>query len=261
LLLLRSAFWTEADLDSAGKSRKETIKREVIFFRVKRAGMRSVGGMRRGRDGLLVTVGAALAIIVLLVLQSVIDIGPLSTRTVTLTVTTSDAHAVQVANAYAAHLAHLSARTNATAIRGDYESNATLEWNGNGQTYGVQGTYSGGGNIVILWGSTISRSKNASVSIENESIGVSKGDVYVVNSTLDLQGWEYCGTSSPIFVGDVNGSVLVVGHLSGTVIAQDFYAHVSNNSSSSWLITRETWNFTQLDEPPLPDCFPFPGLN
>jgi hypothetical protein len=247
LVLLISAPLKKRDLDEAGKAKRETIKRKAIFFRIRRADMRSVGGKRRGRDGLLVTLGAALALIVLLVLQSVIGIGLPSTRTVTLTVTTSDAYTVQVANAYAAHVAEMSGRE-ISALAGGYEGNATIEWVGNAG--GLRGNYSGAQNIKILWGGTIAKFKNFSVSSEHESIGVSKGDVYVVNSTLDFQGWEYCGC--------ISFNPAVVGNANGSVIAQDVYEQVSNSSSSSWLITRETWNFTQVNEPTY-GCIPFPS--
>jgi hypothetical protein len=218
--------------------------------------MQSVGGKRRGRDGLLVTLGAALALIVLLVLQSVIGIGLLSTRTVTtsstvtLTTTTSDAYTVPVASAYALHAWQLGGRDPAV-IAGGYESNATIEWV-SGTPAGFRGSYSGTQNIETLLDISIARFKNFSASIENESVGVSRGDDYVVNSTLAFQGWEYCSTGYSF-------NPTVLHNASGSLIAQDVYEYVSNNSSSSWLITRETWNFTQLSEPTY-GCFPFPGF-
>jgi hypothetical protein len=186
--------------------------------------------------------GLALIVVFLLVLQ------PIISGTQQGTTTTSNAYTAQVTNAYATHVALLSARKAATVADG-YESNATIDWTG--AVGDMVGTYSGAGNIAVLWASTIGSLKNFSMSSEHESIGVGTGGTYVVNSTLDLLGWEYCNPSS-----GVSG----VASLNGTVIAQDVYQHVSNGNSSSWLIVRETWNFAQFDEPKLGSgCIPFPS--
>jgi Na+-transporting NADH:ubiquinone oxidoreductase subunit NqrD len=84
--------------------------------------------MQRERDGILIGSGAGLTLIILLVLQSFIGSGLFSTRTVTVTVTNSDAYE-QVSDAYAYHLMVLNAR-NINAVPGEYESNATVEWRG-----------------------------------------------------------------------------------------------------------------------------------
>jgi hypothetical protein len=156
------------------------------------------------------------------------------------TVTAQDAYLEgEVANAYATHVAQLSAR-DITALAGGYESNATVDWTTGSTTaltpigfYISPGTFSGAVNIAILWGSTIGKFINFSVSDEHQSIGI-KGDVFLVNSTLDFRGWTYCDSS----VGSE-------GTMNGSVVAQDVYEHVSN--SSSWFIARESWNFTQFN--------------
>ena len=78
-------------------------------------------------------------LIVLLVLQSFIGSGLISTRTVTLTVTTSDAYE-QVSDAHGNHLMELNdtvcvvggqcSLVDMSAVIGDYEDNATVEWLG-----------------------------------------------------------------------------------------------------------------------------------
>lgn len=87
------------------------------------------------------------------------------------------------------------------------------------------GNFSGSNNIGIALGSFIGKFINFSVSTESQSIEA-KGNVSVVNSTLGFQGYSS-----------------VVGRVNGTIVAQDVYTH----AGSSWLIARETWNFTQFN--------------
>jgi hypothetical protein len=161
-------------------------------------------------------------LIVLLVTQSLVGSGLFSTRTVSMTVTTSDAYE-QVASAYAGHIAQLSSRDIPALAKG-YQSNATIEWVG--AVPGMTGNYSGAPNIEILWGSFIGKFINFSLSNEYQSIGV-EGNGSVVNSTFDFRAYSS-----------------VVGNVHGTVIAQDAYEH----AGVSWLIARETWNVTQFSE-------------
>jgi hypothetical protein len=152
-----------------------------------------------------------------------------STITATVTVTTSDAYE-QVANAYADHLEQLSAR-NIPAIPSGYESNATVDWTGvtpgmTGNNPGLAGNYSGSASISILMGAFIGRLSNFSLANENQILGVGPNGSVVVNSTFNFRGYDALG-----------------GNINGTVIAQDEYERVGG---SSWLIARETWNFTQF---------------
>ena len=175
---------------------------------------------RRTRDGILAASGAALMLAVLLVVQSFVGSGLFSTKTVTVTLTTSDAYE-QVADAYASHLEQLSARNIPAAVSG-YESNATVEWTG--VVAGMNGNYSGAANIeILLGGDFFGKLINSSLSNEYQSVGVN-GKVPVVNSTFNFQGYSS-----------------VEGNVNGTIVAQDTYEHVGN----SWLIAHEVWNFTQ----------------
>jgi ketosteroid isomerase-like protein len=176
---------------------------------------------RRTREGILVASGAAVLLVALLVLQSILGSGLFSTKTVTVTLTASDPYE-QVASAYATHLEQLRAR-NISAIPSGYKSNATVEWTG--VDPGMNGNYSGAGNIKILWGSFIGKFTNFSLSNEYQSIQVD-GDFSVVNSTFDFRGYDSA-----------------VGMLNGSVVAQDVY----ENAGGSWLIVRETWNFIQFN--------------
>ena len=174
---------------------------------------------RRTREGILVASGAAVMLVVLLVLQSLLGSGLLSTKTITVTLTTSDPYE-QVASAYASHLAQWSAG-NISAVASGYESNATVEWTG--VVPGLNGNYSGTGNIKILWGDFFGKLLNSSLSNEHQSVGAT-GSVPVVNSTFDFHGYS-----------------AIEGKVNGTVLAQDTYEHVGN----SWLIAHEVWKFTQ----------------
>jgi hypothetical protein len=179
---------------------------------------------RRTRDGILVASGAVLMLAVLLVVQSLVGSGLLSTKTVTATVTTSNPDE-QVANAYADHLLLLPFSGHyASALVGEYEANATIEWTGI-EAAGT-GNFSGSNDIGIALGSFIGKFINFSVSAESQSIEA-KGNVSVVNSTLSFRGYSS-----------------VVGQVNGTIIAQDVYEHASG---SSWLISREIWNFTRFN--------------
>jgi len=173
--------------------------------------------------------GAAAVLVALLVLQSLFGSGLLTTKTVTVTATTSDAYE-QVDNAYANHLEQLSAR-NIPAIPSGYASNATVDWTGvtpgmTGNNPGLAGNYSGSASIAILMGSFIGRLSNFSLANENQILGVEPNGSVVVNSTFNFRGHDAVG-----------------GNINGTVIARDVYERVDG---SSWLIARETWNFTQF---------------
>ncbi len=179
---------------------------------------------RRTRDGILAASGAALMLAVLLVVQSFVGSGLLSTKTVTATVTTTNPNE-QVANAYADHLLLLPFSGHyASALASEYEANATIEWTGI-EAAGT-GNFSGSNNIEIALGSFIGKFVNFSFSAESQSIEA-KGNLSVVNSTLSFRGYSS-----------------VVGQVNGLIVAQDVYEHVG----SSLLISRETWNFTQFNE-------------
>lgn len=190
-------------------------------------------GYGRERDGIMIGIGAALALAVLIVLQSFIGSGLFGVRTVTIVTTSNDYKFEYVSNSYANHLTQLTTRSISAVVSG-YESNATVEWTGltpgkTGNSPGIAGNYSGSASIAILTGEFIGRLANFSLSNENEVLGAGNNGSVVVNSTLDFRGYDPVG-----------------GKISGTIIAQDVYEQVGNSSSSVWLIARETWNFTQF---------------
>ncbi len=178
--------------------------------------------MQRERGGILVGAGAGLTLIVLLVLQSLIGSGLLSTRTVTET-TTAAASTVpdaydQVAGANAIHLLLLDSR-NASALLSEYESNATIEWTG--VVPAMAGNYSGSNEIGTLLDDFPGVMANLTLSNESQTMSGVRAGYWIVNSTF---GWS--GYSSRD------------GFVNGVIDATDSYAQVGN----TWLIARETWN-------------------
>jgi hypothetical protein len=180
----------------------------------------------RDRQVGLIGVGAGLALVVLLVLQSQIGTGLLSARTVTSKTTAAESTFPgaynQVSGTYANHLLMLQSRS-ASELVGEYGSNATIEWKG---IPGLSGIYAGNGNIGILLRSFVGRFVNLSVSNESQTLGP-RGDDWVVNSTFDIHGYS-----------------TVVGRFNATIAAQDSYVH----AAKSWLIANETWNYLKYDE-------------
>ncbi|HUK75023.1 MAG TPA: hypothetical protein VLU99_04460 [Nitrososphaerales archaeon] len=182
----------------------------------------------RGREGILVGVGAALTLVVLLVLQSLIGSGLFSTRTLTSTTTVTSVSTVpgayeQVSSSYANFLSLLGSR-NAAALEGEYESNATVVWEG--AAPGFAGNYSGTSNIEILLSALFTNIvPEFKVSNETHTIGP-EGSTWVVNSTFDFAG---------------NGTA--TGKVWGLIAASYSFPHVGG----TWLISQETWNFLEYN--------------
>ena len=178
--------------------------------------------MQREREGILVGAGAGLTLIVLLVLQSLIGSGLLSTRTVTTTTTAAvstvpDAYD-QVAGANAIHLLLLDSR-NVSALLSEYESNATVEWTG--VVPAMARNYSGSNEIGTLLDDFPGVMANLTLSNESQTILGVRAGYWVINSTFSWSGYSSRD-----------------GFVSGMIDATDSYSQVGN----TWLIARETWN-------------------
>lgn len=176
----------------------------------------------RGREGLLVGAGAGLMLIVLLVLQSLIGSGLLSTRMVTTTATVTTPLPAgdynQVVSAYTNHLSVLSSR-NVSALLSGYESNSTVEWTG--EAAGLQGNYTGEGIGRVLT-TLLGHMVNFTLSNETQPLVGVQGRYWSVNSTFHWAGYS-----------------TVDGILTGTIAAEDSYVHVGD----TWLIASETWTW------------------
>lgn len=189
----------------------------------------------REHDALLISAGAAVTLIILLVLQSSLGSGLLSFRTVTM----EPIGYAQVAGAYSSHLVNLDSR-NITALVEGYERNATVEWtqsqsNGSNYRLGPIGNYTGWGEIQILLQNQFGRvTKNFSISDESQSISPD-GSTWLVDSAFH-----------------VNAYNPVLGNINATVVAQDWYTQVFKqpalgvSPAGSWLISREIWNYTSF---------------
>ena len=182
----------------------------------------------RERDGVLVGAGAGLILIVLLVLQSFIGSGLLSTRTVTSTTTvttTSTAMGAyeQVAGAYENYLSMLNS-SEASALQSDYERNATVVWTG--ASPGLAGTYTGSSNIEILLSQFLA-AVAPKLAITNETHTIDpEGSTWIVDSRFDFAG-----------------NSTIVGTVSGIIAANCSYT----DNDNSWLISRQVWNFLEYD--------------
>jgi hypothetical protein len=119
---------------------------------------------------------------------------------------------------------------NMSAVGGEYESNATVEWVG---PVDVAGNYSGSKDIGIMLASFIGKlNSNFSLSNEYQSVGEVRGsNAWMVNSTLNTHGFD-----------------AAVGNVSGTVVVKDF-THTQTIRGSSR--GKFFWNFTRFNVPPL----------
>jgi len=182
----------------------------------------------REHDGVLLGAGAGLTLVVLLLLQSFIGSGLLSTRTVTSTTTittTSTAMGAyeQVAGAYEGYLSTLNS-SKASALQSDYERNATIVWTG--ASPGLAGTYAGSSNIEILLSQFLTDLvPKLTITNETHTIGP-EGSTWIVDSTFDFAG-----------------NSTIVGKVSGIIAANCSYT----DNDNSWLISRQVWNFLEYD--------------
>jgi hypothetical protein len=180
--------------------------------------------------GALIGAGAGITLIILLILQSFIGSGLLSTKTVTSTTTITATSTVpdaydRVASIYLDYVSMLNTG-NVIALAGEYESNATVEFAGVGPP-GLVGNYTGPHNIMELLDVFLTRlATGFFVSNETHTIGPD-GSIWVVNSTFHF-----------------GGNSTISGVVYGTIAAEYSYAYVNSN----WLIARQTWNFTEYNE-------------
>jgi hypothetical protein len=188
----------------------------------------------RKSEGILIGTGAGLAMIVLLVLQSVTGGALFGTKTVTITATTTQQPEGVVSGLFAEHMLLLDSR-NVSAIVGQYEGNATITWTSDGQCEcnSLNGNYTGIANIThlmnqLLFGTNANGSGFGMQSFMAENLTqkiAATSDVSVmVNSTFAI----------------VEHSI-AQGNINGTISAQNSYVYSASNRT--WLISRESWNF------------------
>lgn len=188
----------------------------------------------RERDGMLIGVGAGLALIVLLVLQSLIGSGLLGTKTVTATATSIQQPAGLASGLLAEHMLLLDSR-NVSAVVGQYEGNATIAWTSEGQCEcdGLNGDYAGAANITQL--------------MKQLLLGVNANGYGFGTESFMAEDLAQTGAVASSVSVMVNSTFVIVeqsiaqGKINGTVSAQDSYAYSA--TARTWLISRESWDF------------------
>jgi hypothetical protein len=162
-----------------------------------------------------------------------------STTEATLTTTSTSvstsliAYDQQVTDSFAKHMLLLSER-NATAIVSQYEENATVTWMG--QTNGLGGFYNGTKVIFILMNvSFIGRGGSISIGNAAHRIMEMPGDSAMLNSSFAIHVRDYGVGLQGRFVTTFNA----------TISAQDLFVYSASNHA--WLISQETWNFTNFN--------------
>lgn len=180
----------------------------------------------------MVGVGAGLALIVLLVLQSFTGSGFFGTKTetVTSTVTSTERAFDSVNGSFAEHMTLVGSK-NVSAIMSQYDRNAIVNWNG--EAVGLAGTYIGAYNVSLL----LNRFFETFVS------GTGGGPFVIANvtRTIAVTAEGYATVNSTF---SFSGQSTQWGPSSGTISAQDSYAYSA--AAGIWLISRETWTFVSF---------------
>ena len=144
--------------------------------------------------------------------------------TSTTTTATSQSHAPPpgVLTAFDTHLSRITSRDIPTVLT-DYQDSATVVWAGSAG--GEEGTYSGSGNIRLLYSAALSSASQIIVT-PSDIVQVNKSSSQVVvNSTLGLKGVS-----------------TYIGNFNGTVAASITYVYANGH----WLISHEYWNYKSL---------------
>ncbi|MDG7005370.1 MAG: hypothetical protein JRM86_00360 [Nitrososphaerota archaeon] len=184
--------------------------------------------MNREHDVVLVGAGAALTLIILLVLQSFIGGGLLSTRTETSTVTST--LTIQPAlNPVVDQWAYYLGARDVTQLADMYAQNASVTWEG--VAGGLTGVYQGLPDIKILLGVTVGKETAAVAKIGNYS-------QTVVNPSDD----------NVTFSLTVNGTSIVQGAFLFKVnVSQEWsYSAAAGQvgQQQQWQIAKENGNYT-----------------
>src|SRR2546422_949437 len=141
-----------------------------------------------------------------------------TTSSTTLAVITLD-----VNSAVNQHLAGVTAR-NVQSLLQDYSNNALVVWSG--QAQGLQGNYSGQGNIGFLYSAAFGTAETLNLKSSNIAQTVNQPTLKTVALGINITG-----TSQ------------VLGNFNATVTAQVTYQF----ASGSWKISQEVWNFKVFD--------------
>jgi hypothetical protein len=216
-------------MTGAVRHSQETISKALqdVFVQAHNLLLNRKYRVSRERDGLLVGGGAAFTLIILLVLQSFIGSGLLSTRTGTSTVTSTLTIQPPLDPVVYQWAYYLGAR-DLTNLTNMYAQNATVTWTG--EADGLKGTYGGVDNIGILFRSAEGKVSNLTATIGNDSLVVINPTETNATFSLTMHG------TSP-----VQGNILIKANVS-----QEWnYSAVSGTiGQEQWQIVKENWNYT-----------------
>jgi hypothetical protein len=190
--------------------------------------------------GVMVGVGAALTLIVLLVLQSLTGTGLFGTKIVTTTIPSLNQATDAVSGRFYQHMLSLDSR-NVSEVVSEYEANATITWTSEQvcQCNALDGNFTGVANMTrlmeeLLYGINNSYSfGTTSFAAQNitQVIEATSDKSVVVNSTF----------------GFFEQSI-AFGKINATVSAEDLFSY--SPASQTWLISHETWDYLSFHEQP-----------
>jgi hypothetical protein len=140
---------------------------------------------------------------------------------------------VEVSNALLNHLLNIVSK-NVSAVLGDYQSNATVEWKG--ETFGLPGNYTGTARLDSLYTEFLTSPNLVNFIISNVTInsigfgaGAGQGNAPVAENPL----------ASLNYTLQMRGYSENIGNWSATINAGVRYSWTDH----SWLISGETWDY------------------
>jgi len=182
------------------------------------------GAIGKGRAMRAVSKVVPVVIVVVVIVAAVgIYFGLFYGKGVTTTTTppppSSGGNLNQVPVLFREHIANISAQ-NIQGIMQQYGTNSLVIWKGN--TQGLGGTYSGYGNINILYDKAIGSASSFNMKILSYSQRNISSSEAEVNSSVSM-----------------TGKSTYLGNMSATINITAVYDY----TSSGWQISNETWNF------------------
>jgi hypothetical protein len=150
-----------------------------------------------------------------------------TTMTVTSTATPTQLAGSVVGDSFAEHLLLFSSR-NVSAIVSQYETNATVQWNG---AYCFSGIYAGAGFITL----------NLNLFLIKYTNLLDIGNVTLMTTTTAANGSVMVNSSFNM----VGQSRTYYSNFTSDISAQDTYVY--STTVSAWLISHEIWEFTEFN--------------
>jgi hypothetical protein len=134
------------------------------------------------------------------------------------TTTSSTVAAPDLKSQYSGHIGTIGTR-NVTAVLLDYQDSAVVTWTGHAA--GLEGVYSGTGNIRLLFASALSTANTISF-VPHSIIQTNKSGLSEINSTVSF-----------------TGRSAILGSFNGNLVSSTDYT----NSGGRWKISAESWNY------------------